>query len=128
MGEWEHRVRRYSELKVYRRAFAAAMRIFELSKAFPDEERFALTGQIRRSSRSVCANLAEAWHTRRYEAAFVSKLSDSEAEAGETQTWLRFAVQCAYLPRETGSELHGEYDEIISMIVGILTSPKEWVL
>jgi four helix bundle protein len=78
-------VRKHTDLEVYQRAFAAAMRIFELSKSFPNEERYALTGQIRRSSRSVCANLAEAWRKRRYPAAFVSKLGDAEGEAAETR-------------------------------------------
>ncbi len=85
------------DLEVYKRAFAAAMRIFELSKGFPPEERYSLTDQMRRSSRSVCANIAEAWRKRRYPAHWVSKLSDSEAEAAETQTWLEFAVECGYL-------------------------------
>jgi four helix bundle protein len=104
------------------------MRIFESTKSFPGEERYALTGQIRRSSRSVCANIAEAWHKGRSSAAFVNKLSDSEAEAGETQTWLRFAVECSCLPKDIGSELSAEYDEIISMLVGMLTRPQEWTL
>jgi four helix bundle protein len=90
------------------------MRIFELSRSFPKEETYSLTDQIRRSSRSVCANLAEAWRKRRYKAAFVSKLSDSEGESAETQTWLEFAVHCEYLKKETGRELFKEYDEIIS--------------
>ncbi len=81
-------IRRHTELRVYTRAFDGAKQVFELSKGFPREERYSLTDQIRRSSRSVCANIAEAWRKRRYEAAFVSKLSDSEAEAAETQTWI----------------------------------------
>jgi four helix bundle protein len=80
----------HCDLEVYRKALDAAMRIFELSKRFPKEETYSLTDQIRRSSRSVCANLAEAWRKRRYEAAFVSKLSDGETEAAETQVWLEF--------------------------------------
>lgn len=82
----DRRIRSHAELEVYRLAFQAAMEIFELSKAFPVEERYSLTDQIRRSSRSVCANVAEAWRKRRYHAAFIAKLSDSEAEAAETQT------------------------------------------
>ena len=78
----------HRDLEVYKKAFGAAMQIFELSKAFPKEETYSLTDQIRRSSRSVCANLAEAWRKRRYEKAFISKLSDSESEAAETQVWL----------------------------------------
>ena len=91
------RIQSHEELDVYRLAFEAAMRIFEVSKGFPREETYALTDQIRRSSRSVCSNIAEAWRKRRYEAAFVSKLNDAESEAAETQTWLRFAVECGYL-------------------------------
>jgi len=85
------RIQSHEELEVYQLAFKAAMRIFELSKSFSLEERYALTDQIRRSSRSVCSNIAEAWRKRRYEAAFVSKLNDAEAEAAETQTWVSFA-------------------------------------
>src|SRR4051795_5526906 len=106
MGE---RIQSHTELDVYRAAFDASMQIFEMSKGFPKEETYSLTDQIRRSSRSVCANLAEAWRKRRYEAAFVAKLGDSEAEAAETQTWIQFAVKCEYLPRDTGEELYREY-------------------
>src|SRR5438046_1572709 len=93
------KVRSHQDLEVYRRGFAAAMRIFRLSAHFPKEETYSLTDQIRRSSRSVCSNLAEAWRKRRYEAAFVAKLSDSDSEAAETQVWLEFAVECGYLDR-----------------------------
>ena len=97
-------IRSHEELDVYRMAFETAMRIFELSKQFPREERYSLTDQIRRSSRSVCSNIAEAWRKRRYQAAFVSKLSDAESEAAETQTWIRFAVACGYWPETVGAE------------------------
>ncbi len=90
-------IKSHKDLKVYQMAFDAAMKIFELSKKFPVEERYSLTDQIRRSSRSVCANMAEAWRKRRYEAAFVAKLNDCESEAAETQTWIEFAVKCNYL-------------------------------
>ena len=83
------RIQRHNELEVYKKAFDAATAIFEVSKSFPREEMYSLTDQIRRSSRSVCANLAEAWRKRRYEAAFIAKLSDSESEAAETQVWDR---------------------------------------
>lgn len=119
---------RHQDLEVYKKAFKAAMRIFELSKNFPKDETFSLTDQIRRSSRSVCANLAEAWRKRRYEAAFISKLSDSEGESAETQTWLEFSVRCEYLEKETGRELFKEYDEIISMLVSMIAKPHLWVL
>src|SRR3954466_11321654 len=89
-------IRTFRDLTVYQRARALAMEAFELSKRFPAEERYSLTDQLRRSSRSVAANIAEAWGKRRYPAAFVNKLSDSEAEALETQTWVQFAVDCHY--------------------------------
>ena len=94
------KIRTHRDLEVYEKAFGAAMMIFECSKSFPKEETYSLTDQMRRSSRSVCANLAEAWRKRRYEAAFVSKLSDCEAEAAETQTWIEFAVKSDYLDRK----------------------------
>ncbi|MFN0278596.1 MAG: four helix bundle protein [Pyrinomonadaceae bacterium] len=119
---------RHQELEVYKRAFEAAMQIFEMSKRFPKEETYSLTDQIRRSSRSVCANLAEAWRKRRYEAAFVAKLSDSEGEAPETQTWIEFAVRSGYLERETAKVLFKEYDEIVAMLVSMIIKPKTWVL
>jgi four helix bundle protein len=125
MGE---KVIRHQDLDLYKKAFEAAMEIFELSKKFPKEETYSLTDQIRRSSRSVCANIAEAWRKRRYEAAFVSKLCDSEAEAAETQTWLEFAVRCEYLDREIGKSLFKTYDEIISMLVKMINNPASWVL
>ena len=82
------KIREHTELEVYKKAFDVAMLIFEMSKKFPKEETYSLTDQIRRSSRSVCANLAEAWRKRRYKAAFIAKLSDAESEAAETQVWL----------------------------------------
>ncbi len=91
------KIKTHEDLDVYKSAFDAAMRLFELSKEFPVEERYSLTDQIRRSSRSVCANLAEAWRKRRYKAVFVAKLNDSEAEAAESQVWIKFAVKCGYL-------------------------------
>lgn len=121
-------VTKHQDLDAYRKAFESAMRIFELSKSFPKEETYSLTDQIRRSSRSVCANLAEAWRKRRYQAAFVSKLSDAEGEAAETQTWIEFAVKCGFLERETAKELFLEYDEILSMLVSMINSSSKWVL
>ncbi|KYC39589.1 four helix bundle protein [Scytonema hofmannii PCC 7110] len=109
-------------------AFNAAMKIFVLSKQFPVEERYSLTDQIRRSSRSVCANLAEAWRKRRYEAAFLAKLNESEAEAAETQTWLKFAIKCDYLDVEAGRELYGTYNQVLGILVTIINNPSPWVL
>lgn len=89
---------------------------------------YSLTDQIRRSSRSVCANLAEAWRKRRYEAAFISKLSDAEAESAETQVWIQFSVECEYLPKEKGVEMYGAYNQIIRTLVGMINHPESWVL
>jgi four helix bundle protein len=115
-------------LEVYRKAFEAAMRIFDISKNFPKEETYSLTDQVRRSSRSVCANLAAVWRKRRYQAAFISKLSDAESEAAETQTWIEFAVRCDYLDREIAKEIFVEYDEVIAMLVTMINNPDRWVL
>ncbi len=122
------KIRTHGDLEVYRKAFDAAMRIFELSKKFPPEEKYSLTDQIRRASRSVCSNLAEAWRKRRYEAAFVSKLSDGEAEAAETQVWLEFAVRCGYLSRDDAGPLYAEYHEVIDTLVGMINHCETWVL
>jgi four helix bundle protein len=119
---------RHQELEVYKKAFEAAMRIFEITKSFPKEETYSLTDQIRRSSRSVCANMAEAWRKRRYEAAFISKINDAEGEAAETQTWLEFSVKCEYLNKEIGRELFIECDEIIAMLVSMMSKSHLWVL
>src|SRR5215218_6045990 len=104
------------------------MAIFTLSKSFPKEETYSLTDQIRRSSRSVCANIVEAWRKRRYEAAFISKLSDAETEAAETQMWLQFAVECHYLDREAAAVLYRTYDRVISTLVGMMNHPETWVI
>jgi four helix bundle protein len=122
------RITRHTELLVYQRAFAAAMEVFRFTKRFPKEEVYSLSDQARRSSRSVCANLAEAWRKRRYEAAFVSKLNDSEAEAAETQTWLQFAVECAYISAEEARPIYKEYDEILSLLVAMIQNPEKWIL
>jgi len=122
------KITRHQSLNVYKRSFQAAMQIFEVSKQFPKEETYSLTDQIRRSSRSVCANLAEAWRKRRYEAAFVNKLNDSEGESAETQTWLEFAVKCGYLNAQDGRALFKVYDEIIAMLVTMINHPNAWVL
>jgi four helix bundle protein len=122
------KIREHTELDVYKKAFDAAMLIFELTKKFPKDEMYSLTDQIRRSSRSVCANLAEAWRKRRYKAAFIAKLSDAEAEAAETQVWLQFAVSCGYLRADDGNSLHGTYDEILRMLVAMINRPQSWVI
>jgi four helix bundle protein len=122
------KIRSHRDLEVYRKAFEAAMRLFELSKGFPREETYSLTDQMRRSSRSVCANVAEAWRKRRYEKAFISKLSDAESEAAETQVWIEFALKCDYIAREQANELYQVYDEIIKIIVSMINHPEMWVI
>ncbi|HET6568837.1 MAG TPA: four helix bundle protein [Rhodothermales bacterium] len=117
---------RFEKLRVYQRALDQAMRIFELSHSWPQDERFALTGQIRRSSRSVCANVAEAWCKRQFERHFVSKLSDSHAEAAETRVWLQFAFRCGYLLEEDFDQIDSEYDAIIGGLVKMLGAPEKW--
>lgn len=124
--EMKRSIRSHRDLQVYRRGFRAAMEIFRLSKSFPKEETYSLIDQIRRSSRSVNANLCEAWRKRRYPAAFISKLSDAETEAAETQTWLAFAVACGYLDRESGKRLNDEYEELIKIIVSMISRPEKW--
>src|SRR5712692_9008397 len=104
------------------------MRIFEISKAFPKEERHSLTDQIRRSSRSVCANIAEAWRKRRYEAHFVSKLSDAESEAEETRVWLEFSARCGYLSETEANDLDGAFDQIVGQLVRMISSSSRWTV
>lgn len=118
---------RHSDLRVYQLAFQSAMSIFHVSKSFTAEEKFSLTDQIRRSSRSVAANIAEAWRKRRYEKSFIAKLSDAEAEAAETQTWLDFAKACGYIEEQQWTDLIEKYEYLISMLVKISNSPENWV-
>jgi len=120
-------VRHFRDLEVYQDALAAGLRIYELTKGFPVEERYALTDQVRRSSRSVCANIAEAWRKRRYEAAFVSKLSDAETEAAETQVHAEFAFKHDYL---SGGffEIDDAYEKIIGQLVKMIDHPEKWLI
>ena len=110
------KINSHRDLEVYKLAFATAMEIFQISKGFPAEERYSLTDQIRRASRSVCSNLAESWRKRMYKAVFVNKLSDSMQEASETQTWLDFCVACKYINRQTFDRLDQEYEKILAML------------
>ena len=121
------RIEQHTELDVYKKAFDAAMLIFERSKKFPKEETYSLSDQIRRSSRSVCANLAEAWR-KRYKAAFIAKLSDAESEAAETQVWIKFALTCSYLDVDGGTALDRTYDEILRMLVAMINRPNAWTI
>lgn len=123
-----NRITRHTELQVYQRAFDSAMTVFRFTKRFPKEEMYSLSDQVRRSSRSVCANVAEAWRKRRYPAAFVAKLNDAEAEAAETQTWIQFAVKCEYISSDEATPLYKEYDEILALLVAMIHHPEKWTL
>jgi four helix bundle protein len=122
------RIQSHCDLQVYQRAIAAALDLFEPSKSFPKEETYSLTDQFRRSSRPVCSNLAEGWRKRRYQAAFISKLSDSESEDAETQVWIEFAVNCNYLERDQAVRVYRANDEILRTPVGMITHPNTWVI
>ena len=122
------KIKYHWDLDVYQMSVEAAMRIVEISKKIPKEEIYSLTDQIRRSSRSVSANIAEAWRRRKYEKVFINKLNESESEAAETQVWLEFAVKCEYLDRKIGKELHELCDKIIGKLVNMGNNPKPWIL
>jgi len=122
------KIRYHWELDVYKLSVEVAMELFELSKKFPREEMYSLTDQIRRSSRSVSGQIAEAWRRRKYEAVFVNKRNEAEGEGAETQTWLEYAVRCGYLPRPKGRELHRKYDRILGKLVNMGNNPRQWIL
>ncbi len=121
-------IRHFRELRVYNSAMDSLMEIFEISKRFPKEETYSLTDQVRRSSRSVCANIGEAWRKRRYEKAFISKLSDSEAEAAETQVWLEVAYKSKYITKLEFEKLDKEYEKIIGQIVIMIDNSGDWLI
>ena len=122
------KIRSHRDLKVWQKALDAAMMVFEVTKRFPADERFSLTDQIRRSSRSTPAQISEAWRKRRYAAAFVSKLDDAEGEAAETQTHIEIARRCKYLSDAQAAELDGVYEEILSMLATMGNRPEKWCL
>ncbi len=117
----------HRDLKAYQLAYKLAMEIFSESKTFPHDERYSLTGQIRRSSRSVAANIAEGYRKRQYPNMFVSKLADSDAEATETQVWLDFARDRGYLSRENHKRLAQGYDEVGRMLNGMIAAPEKFM-
>jgi four helix bundle protein len=121
-------IRSYKELRVYQNAMAAAMELFHLTKTFPNDEKYSLVDQMRRSSRSVCANLAEAWRKRRYEAAFIAKLNDSESEASETQVWIEISRRCNYLDDSRASALETSYHQILAQLVRMINKPQDWII
>ena len=119
---------KHEDLDVYQLAFKAAMRIFELSLSFPKEEKYSLTDQIRRSSRSVCANIAEAFYRRKYPKNFTSHLAIAIAESGETRVWLEFAHKCNYLDRENNDKLGDDYAKIIGKLITMCNQAEKWTL
>jgi len=119
-------VKHFRELRVYQDAFGAAMTIFQLSRSWPQEERYSLTDQIRRSSRAVSANIAEAWRKRRYPAHLTSKLSDDDSETAETQAWLDFSRSCGYLTKKQFSELDETYERVSGGLVVMMDSAERW--
>ncbi|MEM8735306.1 MAG: four helix bundle protein [Planctomycetota bacterium] len=128
MKELRKGYRSHVDLPVYEQAFQCAAQVFQLSKQFPKEELYSLTDQIRRSSRSVCANIAEAWRKRRYEKHFCSTLNIAEAEAAETQVWLQFAVDAEYIDRKTAAELYAQYEQVLAQLVHLIRNPSPWII
>jgi four helix bundle protein len=122
----EPRVYGHRDLRAYQLAFRLAMRIFNETKRFPGDERFSLTDQIRRSSRSVAANIAEGYRKRQYPSMFSAKIADADAEATETQVWLDFALECCYLAQEAHAELTANYDELGRMLGVMIAHPKRF--
>lgn len=120
------KIRSHTDLDVYKMAFSMASEIYDLTKGYPKDELYSLTDQIRRSSRSVCANIAEAFRKRKYPKSFVSKLSDSESEAAETQVWLQFSYQCGYLEKAVYENLYKSYNGIIGKLVNMSIKPENW--
>jgi four helix bundle protein len=122
------KIQSYRDLNVFNASMEVSMVIFHLSKKFPPEEKYSLTDQIRRSSRSVCANLAEAWRKRRYKAAFIAKLNDVESEACETQVWLDYAFMCGYIDMDEKDKLLDRYETIIKQIVKMILTADKWII
>jgi four helix bundle protein len=118
----------YKELRVYQAAVTAAVRIFELTRLFPPEERYSMTDQMRRASRSVCANLGEAWRRRRYKKSFINKLNECESEAEETRVWIELSWRCGYLSQQQALELDRDYDRIIGQLVRMVDTASLWVV
>ena len=122
------RIGSYKELRVYQKAMDLAMEIFMQTKKFPSDEKYSLIDQIRRSSRSVCANIAEAWRKRRYKAALIAKLSDAETEAAETQVHIEFAKRCGYISDDLAKKFDQEYDVIMSQLIRMIDNAGKWLI
>ncbi|MHB1276817.1 MAG: four helix bundle protein [Bacteroidia bacterium] len=121
-------IQSHRDLLIYQKSVELGMTIFEISKDFPSFEIYSLTDQMRRSSRSVSANITEAWRKRRYERSFVAKLADADGEAGETQTWLEYGFKCGYIPEDKFTVLFNEYEILIGMIVRMMKNSSKWTL
>ncbi len=121
-------IKTYKELDVFQLSMNLAMEIFEKTKRFPREEQYSLSDQIRRSSRSVCANIGEAWRKRRYRAAFISKLSDAETEACETQVWIEFSRRSQYLSDQDARRFDAAYDHVMAQIVRMISRADKWLI
>ena len=122
------RINSYKDLRVYKNAMDATMNVFETTKTFPREEKYSLVDQIRRSSRSVCANIAEAWRKRRYKGAFIGRLSDAETEACETKVWLEIAQRCRYINDSQVELLDSSYERILAQLVIMIDNPEKWLI
>ena len=118
----------YRDLRVFQNAMKAAMKIFQLTENFPPEEKYSMTDQLRRSSRSVCSNITRAWRKRRFKTPFIAKLNDSEGEACETQVWVEFARQCKYLDEDACKDLDSAYDQIMGQLVKMMNQPEKWLI
>jgi len=116
----------YKDLRVYQLAYRLAMDIFQITKSFPQKERYSLTDQIKRSSRSVTSNLAEAWKKRRYMKMFISKIIDAAGEAGETEVWLDYSLDCGYITKERHGYFIDGYDEVNRMLYGMIEKPEKF--
>ena len=117
----------FKRLKVFQKSYKLAMEIFELTKTFPKEEKYSLTDQIRRSSRSVCANIAEGYRKRKYPKHFTSKITDADGECSETMVWLDFAEDCKYISKDTRDQLYTEYQEVGKMLGGMANNPQKFL-
>jgi four helix bundle protein len=122
------KINTHKDLDVFKLSYKLAMEIFELSKKFPTEEKYSLTDQVRRSSRSISANIAEAFRKRRYEKAFVAKLNDCESEAAETQVWLDFALDCEYISEKIYKQLYSGYDHVLGKLVTMINQSNYWII
>ena len=118
----------YKDLIVYQKAYSLAMEIFRITKTYPKEEKYSLTDQIRRSSRSVVTNIVEGWQKRLYQKLFISKMIDALGESGETEVWLNFSLDCVYITKDKYNQLRNSYEEINRMLFGMITKPERFAL